>query len=119
MDADAPEVVKQFLRRYYMRYSGPAGMTEQDDMENWLYATRASVGTVARRYAFNYQQSLNNTQINPDVLGLSVRGEVATQISEHMARGYYRRWGAYLDGSVWDELLGRSDPRFVAAAAAE
>ncbi|MBT6272611.1 MAG: aromatic ring-hydroxylating dioxygenase subunit alpha [Chromatiales bacterium] len=119
VDADAPEVVKQFLRRYYMRYSGPAGMTEQDDMENWLYATRASVGTVARRYAFNYQQSLNNTQINPDVLGLSVRGEVATQISEHMARGYYRRWGAYLDGSVWDELLGRSDPRFVAAAAAE
>ena len=55
---DAPREVKDFLRRYYMRYSGPAGMTEQDDMENWLYATAASMGTIARRYPFNYQQSL-------------------------------------------------------------
>ena len=39
VDADAPKEVKDYLRRYYMRYSGPAGMTEQDDMENWLYAT--------------------------------------------------------------------------------
>ena len=42
VDADAPAEVKDVLRRYYMRYSGPAGMTEQDDMENWLYATAAS-----------------------------------------------------------------------------
>ena len=39
VDADAPVEVKELLRRYYMRYSGPAGMTEQDDMENWNYAT--------------------------------------------------------------------------------
>ena len=44
VDADAPTKVKDFLRHFYMRYSGPAGMTEQDDMENWLYATRASKG---------------------------------------------------------------------------
>ena len=42
VDADAPAEVKDVLRRFYMRYSGPAGMTEQDDMENWLYATAAS-----------------------------------------------------------------------------
>ena len=44
VDADAPAEVKDVLRRYYMRYSGPAGMTEQDDMENWLYATRGEQG---------------------------------------------------------------------------
>ena len=44
VDADAPAEVKDVLRRFYMRYSGPAGMTEQDDMENWLYATAASQG---------------------------------------------------------------------------
>ena len=53
VDADAPAEVKDVLRRFYMRYSGPAGMTEQDDMENWLYATKASTGTIARRYPFN------------------------------------------------------------------
>ena len=87
-------------------------MTEQDDMENWLYATKASLGTVARRYAFNYQQSLKATKIDPTVHGLKIRGEVTTQISEHMARGFYRRWGDYIDNTSWDTLLGRDDPRF-------
>ena len=119
VDADAPSAVKDFLRRYYMRYSGPAGMTEQDDMENWLYATSASTGTVARRYNFNYQQSLNATRLNPTVNGLEVRGEVATQISEHMARGFYGRWKTYMQGGDWDALLGREDERFAVADAAQ
>lgn len=112
VDADAPDAVKQFLRSYYMRYSGPAGMTEQDDMENWLYATAASTGTVARRYAFNYQQSLHDTSVDPVVEGLHIPGEVATNITEHMARGFYRRWETYMRGGSWDELLGVGDPRF-------
>ena len=62
VDADAPAEVKDVLRRYYMRYSGPAGMTEQDDMENWQYATAASRGTIARRYPFNYQLSMGTAQ---------------------------------------------------------
>src|SRR5713101_8183805 len=33
---------KDFLRHYYIRYSGPGGLTEQDDMENWNYASAAS-----------------------------------------------------------------------------
>ncbi len=50
VDRDAPQQVKNFLRDYYIRYSGPAGMTEQDDMENWNYAHAASRGVIARRY---------------------------------------------------------------------
>ena len=38
------------LRHYYMRYGGPAGLTEEDDMENWVYAHNASKGVIARRY---------------------------------------------------------------------
>src|SRR5207302_204649 len=48
VDAAAPAEVKSFLRDYYIRYSGPAGLTEQDDMENWNYAHAASRGTIAR-----------------------------------------------------------------------
>lgn len=119
VDADAPEAVKDFMRRYYMRYSGPAGMTEQDDMENWLYATRASTGTVAKRFEFNYQQSLGAARINPVVNGLRVPGEVVTQISEHMARGFYARWRGYMEGDDWPSLLGLDDPRFATVEAAE
>src|SRR5215213_5414723 len=55
VDRDAPAEVRDLLRRYYMCYAGPAGMTEQDDMENWNYATAASRGTIAQRYPYNYQ----------------------------------------------------------------
>src|SRR2546429_7331579 len=47
VDADAPAEVKDFLRQYYIRYSGPSGVTGQDDMEDWDYAPPASRGTIA------------------------------------------------------------------------
>jgi phenylpropionate dioxygenase-like ring-hydroxylating dioxygenase large terminal subunit len=102
VDADAPTKVKDYLRHYYMRYAGPAGMTEQDDLENWLYATRASMGPIARRYPFNYKQSLGAyTAEGP------VPGHVSYQITEENARNFYGRWATYLDGAGWDTLLGR------------
>ena len=100
VDADAPVEVKELLRRYYMRYSGPAGMTEQDDMENWNYATAGARGPIARRHPFNYQQSIGQVEG-----GHTTMGRVATQISEENARQYYRHWSKYMGGADWDELL--------------
>lgn len=102
VDRDAPDMVKDAIRRYYMRYSGPAGMTEQDDMENWLYATEASQGAIARRYPYNYQQSLGASTRNGPVAG-----NVSLQMTEEMARNYYTVWQRYLDGQGWDRLVGR------------
>ncbi|MFC0386069.1 aromatic ring-hydroxylating oxygenase subunit alpha [Muricoccus vinaceus] len=110
VDADAPAQVKEYLRHYYMRYSGPAGMTEQDDMENWLYATRASTGTIARRHPFNYQQSLHASTMNEHV-----PGKVSTQITEEMARGYYGAWDAYMHDAGWPRLLGQDAAQPAAA----
>lgn len=104
VDADAPKEVKDFLRGYYMRYSGPAGMTEQDDMENWNYATAGSRGVIARRYPFNYQQSLGKVQSNG-----TVAGNVSLQVSEENPRQFYRRWRDYMNGAEWDVLLGQHD----------
>ena len=112
VDRDAPAEVKDLLRRYYMRYAGPAGMTEQDDMENWNYATAASRGTIARRYPYNYQASLGRARDNDPV-----PGNVSTQVTEENARGFYRSWQRYLDGADWPALIGRpAQPETRAAA---
>lgn len=100
VDKDAPAEVKDYLRRYYMRYSGPAGMTEQDDMENWLYATSASMGTVARRYPFNYQQSMG-AYTDEHKLG----GDVSLQITEQIARGFYKGWSQYMSDASWSDIF--------------
>ena len=94
-----------------MRYSGPAGMTEQDDMENWLYATAASKGTIARRYPFNYQMSMGASKTNDPI-----PGDVSTQITEHMARNFYRSYARYLQGEDWNALLGHEHEAMQAAA---
>ncbi|MCZ6628914.1 MAG: aromatic ring-hydroxylating dioxygenase subunit alpha [SAR324 cluster bacterium] len=114
VDADAPPEVKDMLRRYYMRYSGPAGMTEQDDMENWNYATAASRGTIARRYPYNYQQSMNAWSE-----GGELPGRVSTQITEQNARNYYRQWARFLRGASWEELLVSGDPETPQSASAD
>ena len=85
-----------------MRYSGPAGMTEQDDMENWLYATQSSMGTIARRYPLNYQASMGAYKTDDPI-----PGDVSLQITDQTPRNYYRVYARYLKGHNWDSLLGR------------
>lgn len=54
VDKDAPQEAKDFLRRYYISYSGPGGMTEQDDMENWNYASEGASVRAAQHAPFSY-----------------------------------------------------------------
>lgn len=116
IDKDAPAHVRQWLRHYYMRYAGPAGMTEQDDMENWDYATDASRGVVARRYPYNYQQGLHEEV--PSDLSRAVHSKQAVA-GETNARAFYRRWAEYVDELPTAELarLAETDERIEAAAA--
>lgn len=98
VDADAPPAVKSMLRHYYLRYSGPGGMTEADDMENWSSVASSSEGPIARRHAFNYQLGLGKER---PVDGL--RGAVESgNYSEGNARIYYRRWAQFMNGTPWD-----------------
>ncbi|GAB3692481.1 aromatic ring-hydroxylating oxygenase subunit alpha [Nocardiopsis oceani] len=110
VDKSAPNHVRDWLRHYYMRYAGPAGMTEQDDMENWDYATGASMGVVARRYPYNYQQGLGDEQ--PSKLEGAVHSHHAIA-GEVNARAFYRRWSEFVDNLSWPELnkLAEHDPR--------
>ena len=99
MDQDAPQEVKDLLRHYYMRYSGPGGLTEQDDMENWNYASAASKGVIARRYPYNYQMGMGaegTHAVGP--------GVVTVGMSEQNQRGFYKRWAEVMAATSWAEL---------------
>ena len=99
VDKDAPQEVKDILRHYYIRYSGPGGLTEQDDMENWNYASAASQGVIARRYPYNYQMGMGYEGTHP-----AAPGVVTVGISEQNQRGFYQRWAAFMDATGWPEL---------------
>ena len=122
VDADAPAEVKDFLRHYYIRYSGPAGMTEQDDMENWNYAHAASRGVIARRFPYNYEMGLGTAAEGWEWDGLGLPGRVIditkAQSSEEPMRNLYGRWAQFMEADGWDELMGwrRNAPPAAAAA---
>ncbi len=102
VDANAPDEVKQFLREYYMRYSGPAGMTEQDDMENWGYAHAASGGTISRRRRYNYKSGLGAGGKHAVIPGVVTEDPIT---SEQNPRYFYQSWARYMDMHSWDEIL--------------
>lgn len=94
VDADAPPEVRQFLKRYYLRYSGPGGLTEQDDMENWQYATEACGGVISSRYDFHYKAGVGMEGSDPEFPGVVT---LETKHTEQNARFFYNRWAEYMD----------------------
>src|SRR5712691_462994 len=126
VDKSAPAEVKSFLRDYYIRYSGPGGMTEQDDMENWNYAHAASRGTIARRFPYSYEQGLGSEVENYEWEGFRLPGTVVdltkATSSEHNLRNLYRRWNEFMAADDWDALATWRRPTqgtMARAAAAE
>ncbi|HEX5512464.1 MAG TPA: aromatic ring-hydroxylating dioxygenase subunit alpha [Actinomycetales bacterium] len=106
VDKDAPQKVKDQAREYYLKYSGPGGMTESDDMENWSYATEASVGAASRQMFFNYQMGLGHAR---PVAGLQDAVENG-EYTEENARAYYRRWLEFMKAGSWKEIGTASRP---------
>ena len=108
VDKEAPEEVKQYLRAFYSRYSGPGGMTEQDDMENWNYASAASSGTIARRHAYHYKAGLGAGGPSDEVPGHITEQPIT---SEQNPRALYKRWAEFMDADGWDQLATRPSGR--------
>ena len=105
VDKTAPAEVKEFLRRYYIRYSGPAGMTEQDDMENWSYAAMASEGLIARRHPYHYKAGMGYGGRDAVIPGRVTAKEAPG--TEQNPRALYQRWAEFMDARSWDELRCR------------
>ena len=110
---DMPQEVKDMLRHYYMRYGGPVGLTEMDDMENWNYAHKASKGVIARRYPYEYSMGLSRERKGHPLLEELGYPQNASTVesgsglrapSEQNQRGAYDFWVKLMQAEDWDEL---------------
>ena len=100
VDKNAPKEVKDAQRHYVMRYCGPTGVTESDDMENWNYAFPASLGTTAQKLPYNFEMGLNRSFTDDRVPGFDLN----YYMSEEPARARFSRWLAFMEAKSWDEL---------------
>lgn len=100
IDKNAPEETKEAARHYYLRYSGPGGLTESDDMESWSGATDACKGAISQQLYFNYQMKLGYSK--PDCKFF--RDAVYNDYTEENARSFCRRWVQFMSEMSLDEL---------------
>jgi phenylpropionate dioxygenase-like ring-hydroxylating dioxygenase large terminal subunit len=101
VDKAAPKFVKDAVRHYAMRYNGPTGATESDDMENWNYVYPASRGAVARHWDYNFSNGIGR--------GVEREGYPAGMVfntgrTEEAHRARFSRWLAFMEAGSWDEL---------------
>jgi phenylpropionate dioxygenase-like ring-hydroxylating dioxygenase large terminal subunit len=101
VDRDAPKVVKDAVRHYAMRYNGPSGCTESDDMENWNYVFPASRGVTAKKYDYNFMNGLGRGKERDGMPAGLVFNDNRTE-EAHRAR--FSRWLAFMEAKSWDDL---------------
>jgi nitrite reductase/ring-hydroxylating ferredoxin subunit len=89
---NAPAAVKDTLREYYLRYAGPAGLVEQDDMENWSAAQRGTQGVISRKYPFNYQLAMGLARPARADEWLGTDVSITEDVAEHNQRAFYGHW---------------------------
>jgi phenylpropionate dioxygenase-like ring-hydroxylating dioxygenase large terminal subunit len=94
VDKHAPVDVKDQLRLAAQRHFSPAGLFEQDDIENWELSTLASLGAVARRYPLNYQMGLGHERPVRDGMAPDRFEGLVNEINQ---RGFYRRWAELME----------------------
>ena len=67
---------------------GPAGMFDQDDMDNWAQMTQSARGWASRQVPMNYQMHMSG----PGGAHEDLPGHVSALYSEENARLFYRHW---------------------------
>jgi hypothetical protein len=104
VDRSAPQEIKEIVKDYYSRYTGPAGMTQQDDMENWHWSTAGSKGTISRRLPYNYSLFADEQPLHgPSHFDLP--GNFCNIMSDENHRQYYQRWAEFMDARSWGDLM--------------
>jgi hypothetical protein len=100
VEADAPEEVKRSVSIASAANNGPAGLAEQDDMDNWGQVTYASDSRIARRYPAVISMGVGHASRNEDWPGVVSE----RYISELNQRGYYQRWEEFMNADSWADI---------------
>jgi hypothetical protein len=100
VDKDAPQEVKDAIRKQFLWTFSPAGGFEQDDMENWEYCTKTGRGVMGRQIPMNIGMGLGHDRYNEDYIGMSSDATV----SENNQRHFYKFWGMLMEGRSWKEM---------------
>ncbi|HEY8855962.1 MAG TPA: aromatic ring-hydroxylating dioxygenase subunit alpha [Rugosibacter sp.] len=106
VDADAPEEIKDEMRKMGGRTFSAGGTFEMDDGENWIEIQKVLRGYKARSKPFNVESGLGMSRTDdPDF-----PGNINYVIAEEAARGFYTHWQRMMTEPDWATLRSIRQP---------
>jgi hypothetical protein len=114
VDKNAPSEVKEAMIVGRERISGPNGMQQKDDMENWFIQTRYSKGTMTR---WGLRQNNQLGMYRPSVDGPStygLAGNFHAAPTDETYRRFFEHYRMVMEARDWDELLAMQQSKGMA-----
>lgn len=99
VDKKAPSEVKEAAKRAHVFSMGPAGMTEQDDLNNWFQVSASGNFRMGRQQPMNFQLALGRRKRSELAPGL-----LTPDMSEVGQLDFYGRWAEMMDAPSWDGI---------------
>ncbi len=104
VEKNAPQAVKDALRKAHTFAMGPSGNMDQDDMNNWVQCTQSGKTFMGKSVPINQQLGVNRT--------VSVEGwpgYMNACPSEQNQREMYGMWAKMMDAASWADI--KLEPR--------
>ena len=114
VDKSAPREVKEKIVQDRVRTSGPNGVQQKDDMENWFIQTRYSKGFMTRwGLRQNNQLGMSKPSLDgPSTFGLS--GMYHAAPTDENYRRFFEFWRKAMEAKDWSDLLVENSPKVAA-----
>jgi phenylpropionate dioxygenase-like ring-hydroxylating dioxygenase large terminal subunit len=115
VDKNAPPEVKRAMILGRQRVSGPNGIQQKDDMENWFIQTRYSAGFSTRwRLRQNNQLGMSKPSIDgPETFGMP--GMFHRAPTDENYRRFFEHYAIAMESGSWDEIRAREAAKVAAA----
>lgn len=94
VDSAAPQVVKDIVRRDFIRGQAVGGTFTPDDTDNFWQVTQLARGAIGRRQWLDYSMGLQRERETLE----GYPGSVGPRPSERGQRNFYRRWLELMEG---------------------
>ncbi|HTE85707.1 MAG TPA: Rieske 2Fe-2S domain-containing protein [Dehalococcoidia bacterium] len=111
VDKAAPPEVKRAIILGRQRISGPNGIQQKDDMENWFIQTRYSKGYSTRwRLRQNNQLGMSRPSLDgPSNFGMP--GMFHPYPTDENYRRFFEHYALVMESGSWDEILRRESAK--------
>ena len=99
-DKDSPGEVISDRRIFMGQKDNPAGVLEQDDMDNWRQMTDSSLSHIGRMYPHNLSMAVGHGTEHAQLPGIVTERLYA----ESNQRNYYLRWQEFMNAESWTDI---------------